>query len=139
MKDAGIDGLGMHLEAVSEPVRQRIMPGKAQVPVSRYLSAFEAAVAVFGRSQVSTYILAGLGDSREEILEMAKTLVSLGVYPFVVPPDAELMKSLLQTLVSLVSAAGLRSLDINAGCVKFGACSSLSQYERDEESVEVPA
>ncbi len=44
------------------------MPGKAQVSVERYFQAFEAAVPVFGRGQVSTYILAGLGDSREDIL-----------------------------------------------------------------------
>ena len=33
MKRAGIDALGMHLEAVTERVRARIMPGKAQVSV----------------------------------------------------------------------------------------------------------
>ncbi len=36
MKDAGVDALGMHLEAVSDDVRKRIMSGKAQVPMSRY-------------------------------------------------------------------------------------------------------
>src|ERR1700759_3730751 len=30
MTEAGADALGMHLEAVTEPVRRRIMPGKAQ-------------------------------------------------------------------------------------------------------------
>ena len=71
MAEAGIDTLGMHLEAVSEPVRRRIMPGKAQVPVARYFSAFEAAIPVFGRGQVSTYILAGLGDSAAKSLRSA--------------------------------------------------------------------
>ena len=68
MKDAGIDALGMHLEAVTPEVRARIMPGKAQVPLDRYFEAFAAAVPVFGRGQVSTYILAGLGDTQEAIL-----------------------------------------------------------------------
>ena len=85
MRDAGIDSLGMHLEAVTESVRARIMPGKAQVSVERYFKAFEAAVPVFGRGQVSTYILAGLGDSKEEILAICERLVGVGVYPFVVP------------------------------------------------------
>src|SRR5208282_1706079 len=49
LKAAGVDGLGMHLEAVSPDVRRRVMPGKAEVPVGRYLSAFAAAVPVFGR------------------------------------------------------------------------------------------
>ena len=41
----------MHLEAVTPAVRERIMPGKAQVSVERYFSAFEAAVKVFGRAR----------------------------------------------------------------------------------------
>ena len=143
MKAAGIDTLGMHLEAVTQPVRERIMPGKATVPVERYLSAFEASVKVFGRGQVSTYILAGLGDTREDILSMCETLVVLGVYPFVVPfvpisgtpledhpaPDAGWMKSILAPLGVMVSKGGIRAKDIKAGCGKCGACSSLSQYE----------
>ena len=59
MRAAGIDALGMHLEAVTPETRARIMPGKAKVPLARYLEAFAAAVPVFGRGQVSTYILAG--------------------------------------------------------------------------------
>jgi len=143
MKDAGVDTLGMHLEAVSPEVRERIMPGKASVPLSRYFSAFEAAVKVFGRGQVSTYILAGLGDSREAILDMGQRLLDMGVYPFVVPfvpisgtpleshpaPDPAFMRSVLQPLGEMVSAAGLRAADIKAGCGKCGACSSLSVYE----------
>ncbi len=74
MHEAGADALGMHLEACTEEVRARIMPGKAQVSVERYFQAFEAAVPVFGRGQVSTYILAGLGDSREDILAVCDRL-----------------------------------------------------------------
>ena len=149
MHAAGISTLGMHLEAVTPAVRERIMPGKATVPVQRYLSAFEAAVQVFGRGQVSTYILAGLGDTREDILAMCRTLVGLGVYPFVVPfvpisgtpledhpaPDAGWMKSILEPLGAMLSQAGLRSVDIKAGCGKCGACSSQSQYETAEVAV----
>ncbi|MDM0088590.1 MULTISPECIES: MSMEG_0568 family radical SAM protein [unclassified Variovorax] len=143
MKAAGIDTLGMHLEVVTPAVRERIMPGKASVPIARYMSAFEAAVGVFGRGQVSTYILAGLGDTREAILEICDALLALGVYPFVVPfvpiggtpledhpaPTPAFMQSILQPLGQRVAAAGLRSGDIKAGCGKCGACSSLSVYE----------
>ena len=65
LKEAGADSIGMHLEAVTPQVRTKIMPGKAEVPVEYYFEAFAAAVAVFGRGQVSTYLLAGLGDSLE--------------------------------------------------------------------------
>lgn len=143
MKEAGIDTVGMHLEAVSPDVRARIMPGKAMVPVARYMSAFEAAVQVFGRGQVSTYILAGLGDTPEQILSTCEAVLAIGVYPFVVPfvpisgtpleghpaPTPEFMQSILAPLGKMVAKAGLRSTDIKAGCGKCGACSSLSVYE----------
>jgi radical SAM protein (TIGR04043 family) len=143
LADAGIDTLGMHLEVLTPELRGRIMPGKATVPLSRYLGAFEAAVKVFGRGQVSTYILAGLGDSRETILTTSERLLALGVYPFVVPfvpisgtpledhpaPDAAWMKSILEPLGAMVVKAGLRSADIKAGCGKCGACSTLAVYE----------
>ena len=85
LRASGIDSLGMHLEAATQSVRARIMPGKATISVDRYLDAFSHAVPVFGRGQVNTYILAGLGDSAAEILELCARLIGLGVYPFVVP------------------------------------------------------
>ena len=143
MKASGIDTLGMHLEVVTPVLRERIMPGKSSVPLSRYMDAFKAAVSVFGRGQVSTYILAGLGDTAEAILTISRELIEIGVYPFVVPfvpisgtpledhpaPTPEFMKSVLQPLGAMLSAANLRSSEIKAGCGKCGACSSLSSYE----------
>jgi radical SAM protein (TIGR04043 family) len=144
MKQAGVDSLGMHLEAVTPEVRRRVMPGKAEVPVERYLAAFASAVPVFGRGQVSTYILAGLGDTREAILAICEQLIALGVYPFVVPlvpisgtplesaaiPTPAFMHSLLEPLARTLVESGLKATDIKAGCGKCGACSALSTYER---------
>ncbi|CAN7170011.1 MSMEG_0568 family radical SAM protein [Paraburkholderia hospita] len=143
MKASGIDTLGMHLEVVTPDVRARVMPGKASVPISRYMEAFRAAVAVFGKGQVSTYILAGLGDTAEAILSISRELIEIGVYPFVVPfvpisgtpledhpaPSPEFMKSILAPLGAMLRDAQMRSADIKAGCGKCGACSSLASYE----------
>jgi radical SAM protein (TIGR04043 family) len=143
MKASGIDTLGMHLEVVTPEVRARVMPGKASVLVARYMEAFSAAVAVFGRGQVSTYILAGLGDTTEAILSISRALIEIGVYPFVVPfvpisgtpledhpaPTSEFMKSILVPLGAMLRDAQMRSADIKAGCGKCGACSSLASYE----------
>jgi radical SAM protein (TIGR04043 family) len=143
MHSSGIVSLGMHLEAVSEPVRERVMPGKAEIPVSRYLRAFERAVSVFGRGQVTTYILAGLGDSSEDILSMCRLLVGIGVYPFVVPfvpirgtpleahapPAPAALNDLLVRVAALVREGGLSREAIAAGCGRCGACSTLSVHE----------
>ncbi|HEX4478172.1 MAG TPA: MSMEG_0568 family radical SAM protein [Polyangiaceae bacterium] len=143
LRDAGVDSLGMHLEAVTEPVRRRIMPGKAEVAVATYFEAFASAVSVFGRGQVSTYILAGLGDTHREIVDACSELVRIGVYPFVVPfvpiggtplerhpaPNAGFMESLLSDIAALLDENGMTSGEIKAGCGRCGACSSLRARE----------
>ncbi|OAI16800.1 radical SAM protein [Methylomonas koyamae] len=143
MKAAGIDSLGMHLEAVMPEVRARIMPGKASVPLERYMDAFDAAVAVFGRGQVSTYILAGLGDTPAAILSISEQLIAKGVYPFVVPfvpisgtplqnhpaPTTDFMAKILPPLGAMLKQANLLSQNMKAGCAKCAACSALASYE----------
>jgi radical SAM protein (TIGR04043 family) len=143
MRVAGIDSLGMHLEAADPLVRAKIMPGKAKVPLSYYFEAFVAAVKVFGRGQVSTYLLAGLGDRKETLLEMSDRLIDMGVYPFVVPfvpivgtplagqspPSSEFMFELYQAIGAKLKQANLLSADMKAGCAKCGACSALSSFE----------
>lgn len=143
MRASGVDTLGMHLEAVTPEVRARIMPGKATVSMERYHEAFAAAVPVFGRGQVSTYILAGLGDTVEAILAECERLIGLGVYPFVVPfvpiggtslaqhppPPPAFMRAILVPLGRMLRLADLRARDSKAGCGKCGACSSLAAYE----------
>jgi radical SAM protein (TIGR04043 family) len=144
MRDAGVDALGMHLEAWDEDVRARIMPGKAEVPRAFYLEAFTAAVEVFGRAQVSTYLLAGLGDSIDSLHQAARTLIDLGVYPFIVPfvpvtgtplaahrpPSADFMRAVLAPVGEWLSEAGMTSDTVKAGCAKCAACSSLSSFEK---------
>jgi radical SAM protein (TIGR04043 family) len=143
LKAAGVVSLGMHLEAVTESVRARIMPGKAEVPVVFYLGAFEKAVLVFGRGQVSTYILGGLGDSREDIAAICRVLVAIGVYPFVVPfvpirgtpleshppPAPAFMQDVLAEVGAIVRAGGLTRETLRAGCGRCGACSTLKVHE----------
>lgn len=144
LRDAGVDSLGLHLEAVTERVRRQIMPGKAEVSVERYFEAFEAAVEIFGRAQVSTYILAGLGDTEEEIVSVAERLIRVGVYPFVVPfvpisgtplenhpqPDGLMVSRVLDAIGELLDQHRMSSTEIKAGCGRCGACSTLRSRER---------
>jgi radical SAM protein (TIGR04043 family) len=144
MKAWGIDSLGMHIEAIEPKVRDRIMPGKAKVSLEYYFEAFEAAVKVFGWGQVSTYILAGLGDSLETITDTCDRLIQLGVYPFVVPfvpitgtpladhqpPSSEFMYGIYERVGGMLNHAGMSSQEMKAGCAKCGACSALSTFEK---------
>lgn len=143
LQAAGVDSLGMHLEAADPQVRATIMPGKASVPLDYYYAAFAAAVKVFGWGQVNTYLLAGLGDSLETLVQLCDRLIQLGVYPFVVPfvpitgtplahhpsPDSRFMLALYEQVGALLKQAKMSSADIKAGCAKCGACSALANFE----------
>ncbi|WP_437634737.1 MSMEG_0568 family radical SAM protein [Sorangium sp. So ce854] len=152
MRAAGVDSLGMHLEAVEDGVRAAAMPGKAEVSVARYFEAFEAAVRVFGRGQVSTYLIAGLGDSLESLLDASERLVAMGVYPFLVPlvpipgtpsahrapPSGDFMRALYTRIGPLLARAGMRATDVKAGCARCGACSGLSGFEAEGRAAAPP-
>jgi radical SAM protein (TIGR04043 family) len=145
MKQAGVDSLGMHLEVVEPEVRRRILPGKSEITLEHYYKAFEQAVEVFGRGQVSTYLLAGLGDSAESLIACSDRLISLGVYPFVVPfvpisgtplenhpaPSTDFMVEVYTAIASRLKASDISSDAMAAGCAKCGACSALSLFETD--------
>ena len=145
MKDAGVDSLGMHLEVVEAAVRRRILPGKSELSLERYYEAFAQAVAVFGRGQVTTYLLAGLGDSAESLIACSERLIQLGVYPFVVPfvpiagtplqdhpaPSTAFMVEVYTAVAALLRASDLRAEAMAAGCAKCGACSALALFEQE--------
>jgi radical SAM protein (TIGR04043 family) len=144
MREAGVDSLGMHLEVVEPEVRRRILPGKSEITLQQYYVAFADAVAVFGRGQVSTYLLAGLGDSAPSLIQCAERLIDLGVYPFVVPfvpisgtplehhpaPSTDFMVEVYAAVANRLRLSDLRSEAMAAGCAKCGACSALSLFER---------
>lgn len=144
MFDAGVDTLGMHLEAVTHAVRARIMPDKASVPLEKYFSSFVTAVKVFRRGQVSTYILAGLGDSAAAILDMAESLVAIGVYPFVMPfvpisgtpleshlaPSAAFMASILHPLSQMTVAGGMQARDTKAAAANAARAQPYPPMEK---------
>jgi radical SAM protein (TIGR04043 family) len=133
----------MHLEVIGDDVRRRIMPGKAEVPVARYFAAFERAVAVFGPGQVTTFLLAGLGDPPEVLVQACRRMVALGVYPFVVPfvpirgtplehhrsPEPAVMRALLAEVAAVIRDGGLARDRVRAGCGRCGACSTLAAHE----------
>jgi biotin synthase-related radical SAM superfamily protein len=113
------------------------------VPLAHYFHAFRRAVAIFGRGQVSTYILFGLGDLPETILGACRALIAIGVYPFVVPfvpiagtpmehhpaPAPAELDALLRGVAGQLAQAGMRSDEVKAGCARCGACSSLRARE----------
>jgi radical SAM protein (TIGR04043 family) len=141
LKEAGATAIGIHIESLDESVRARWMPGKATVPVAAYEAAWDEAVRVFGRNRVSTYLLAGLGEDPDELVDGAAGLIARGVYPFVVPyrpmkdslagrdgaagPDPAVVSDITTRVGALLRAAGMSGAEQGAGCAACGACSAL--------------
>lgn len=142
LRDAGAASIGIHVESLDDDVRRRWMPGKAEVPLSDYRAAWAEAVRVFGRNQVSTYLLVGLGEDPDELVSGAAELVEMGVYPFVVPfrshagtlavdvdgataPPSEVLADVSRRVADVLRDAGMLGSEQKAGCAACGACSVL--------------
>jgi radical SAM protein (TIGR04043 family) len=142
LRDAGADAIGIHVESLDDEIRRRWMPGKASIPLDAYRAAWAEAVRVFGRNQVSTYLLVGLGEDPDELIAGATELITMGVYPFVVPfrpqpgslaldvdgacaPDAAVVEKVSREVAAQLRLAGMSGGDQRAGCAACGACSVL--------------
>ena len=141
--DAGARSIGIHVESLDDQARLRWMPGKGSVPMDEYRAAWREAVRVFGWNQVSTYLLIGLGEDPDELVEGARELVAMGVYPFVVPfrplagtlardvdrvpaPEPAVVRDVTTRVAAALREAGMLGADQSAGCAACGACSALS-------------
>jgi radical SAM protein (TIGR04043 family) len=141
--EAGAEAIGIHVETLDPIARARWTPGKATVPLSRYEEAWRHAVGVFGRNRVSTYLLVGLGEDPDDLVDGATRLIEMGVYPFVVPfrpligslahrdgvpaPDPATLARVTTRVGAALRRAGMRGRDQIAGCAACGACSALGQ------------
>jgi radical SAM protein (TIGR04043 family) len=85
LKDSGVDTLGIHIETCDPDIFRKVCPGKALLDFEYYEKMWGHAVDIFGKNQVSSFVIIGLGESDESILNGAKWMTSNGVIPFVVP------------------------------------------------------
>lgn len=142
LRDAGANAIGIHVESLDDEARRRWMPGKSSVPLAEYRAAWDEAVRVFGRNQVSTYLLVGLGEDPDEMIAGAKELAGSGVYPFIVPyrpqagtlavevdgapaPDPGRVEYISRAVAAHLNRIGMAGADQRAGCAACGACSVL--------------
>jgi radical SAM protein (TIGR04043 family) len=151
VRRAGVDAVGIHSETFDPEVLARVAPGKAQCGIEGYFACWERAVEVFGRGTVTTYVLLGMGERPELILEGCRRAVSIGVYPFVVPlrpvpgtlmadaptPDPGYVAGIYREVSAMIADAGLDHVQAKAGCARCQACSGLSAWERLEQRTRV--
>lgn len=139
LADVGVDTVGIHVENFDRKVLNSVCPGKAKVSFEEYKAAWKEAVDFFGEAQVSTYIIAGLGEDDQSLLEGVEMVANLGVIPFLVPfrpilgtefekrdpPSSNRMINLYRRVARILSEYNLDPSRNLAGCVRCGACSSV--------------
>ncbi len=134
------DSIGIHVESWDQEVRERVSPGKCDRSREDYLKAWKRAVDLWGEGQVSSFLIAGLGEDDISLLEGARAMADSGVFPFLLPlrpipgtplgraapPPPGRMLGLYEKVAEILDRAGLRASRTRAGCVRCGACSCIT-------------
>ena len=143
LRDAGVCTLGIHVESLDPEVLKAVSPYKASIRFGEYLQAWKDAVEVFGRNQVSTFILLGLGEDLSRLVKGCCEISEMGVYPYLVPfrsipgtPLADrkpletaLAREIYEEVAEVLADRGLGWSKAQAGCVRCRACSALPDFE----------
>lgn len=144
LRDVGVDTIGIHIESFDDKVLRTICPGKVQISLEQYKESWKSAVELFGKNQVESYVLVGLGESDQSIIQGSKLLLKLGVIPYVVPfrpisgtplenhptPSSSRLLNLFIQLARLLRDYNIDPTKNKAGCVRCGACSPLTEAYR---------
>jgi len=83
LADAGADRISIALDATTEQLFNKVKGAETQSPYQwkRQHEALKEAVAVFGKNQVYTHLIVGLGETEKEITESIQQCIDSGVYP----------------------------------------------------------
>lgn len=147
LAEMGVDSVGIHIESFDPDVRKAVTPGKASISEEEYFQAFKDAVSVFGKNQVSTFVILGLGEDENLTLRRCRQAIEIGVYPFLVPvrpingtlmekfntPSVEYLEKMYLRVGEMLSVNGLHSDKSSSGCVKCKACSMLQFAENHKK------
>lgn len=138
--DAGANAVGIHIESADEAVREEMCPGKHHYgPLDLYKRSWQYALDYFGKGNVSTFILQGLGESIEKTLAITGELAEVGVLPVVAPirpaPGSQLADYIptyvghlersidfYKEVGQILFKNGLNPEETLAGCHKCGGC-----------------
>ncbi|MFW9984672.1 MAG: radical SAM protein [Candidatus Odinarchaeota archaeon] len=145
LKDVGVDTVGIHLEIYDDDLRKQYCPGKFHnASFFDYYSTWRQAVRIFGRGQVSTFILLGLGETSGQLHQGFKTTIEIGVIPVPVPcrpnpgshlesyipPYVENLDQIVDIYLDCAQLLYDHQLDPRkhrAGCVRCRGCTALTE------------
>lgn len=139
LKEAGADTIGIHLEVLNQKIRDNITPGKSRISYESYEKNWRHALEIFGKNQVSSYLLTGFGESPDDFILDTEKIVSLGVIPYITPvrsipgikdlpkTNHNIMVDIYKKAAKLMKEYGVNPLKNKAGCVRCGGCSAIKE------------
>ena len=138
--DAGATTIGIHLEILDEIKRELICPGKKHISKQDYFEHWEYNVKLFGKGQVSTFLITGYDQDYPHYKEDLKKMIQIGVLPLITPArqipgntnitpktDFNWYLDILEFAAQNCKKYNLNPTDNKAGCLKCGGCSALNE------------
>ena len=137
-----VDSVSINIETLDGRVREYACPGKSRIPYEAYFAAYELALDVLGENQVNSWLIAGLGESDDAVIEGVEELAERGVFPFLVPlrptkgtgyedarpPSPGRLAKLAMHAAEVVKDFGLKPEKNRAGCMRCSACSPVRDF-----------
>ena len=143
-KKAGVTTVSINIECYDESLRQEIMPAKGRIPLKEYIKNWEMCLDKFGKNEVATVAVVGIGEDDKTTLEGVAMAASHGVMTFLVPhspaigavyedmepPGADRMLRLYEKAVNIYLKNGLDLCASTAGCIRGGGFSAIKDVAR---------
>ncbi|MFX0020996.1 MAG: radical SAM protein [Candidatus Hermodarchaeota archaeon] len=139
LKRAGADTIGIHVEVLDESIRSDITPGKFHLSRELFEKNWKHAIDIFGKNQVSSYILTGFGEVKDDFMKEVERVISVGVIPYITPvrsipgkkdlpnTNYDELLEIYRESAKLMKQYGVNPLKNKAGCVKCGGCSAIKE------------
>jgi len=117
----GVKTIICNIECFNEKLREEVMPIKGQNSTEMYVKTWDKCLKIFGKNEVYTMVLAGLGEDDETILRGVEMAASHGVVTAVVahipmigaafedmePPSTDRMLRLYEQIILIHDKYGL--------------------------------
>lgn len=143
-KKAGVTTVSVNIECFDEKLREDIMPAKGKIPVREYLENWRICLDNFGKNEVATTVVVGIGEDDASILRGIEMAAAAGVMTFPVPhspavgavfadmspPGADRMLGLYEKTAGIHQKYGLDMCASTAGCIRGGGFSAIKDVTR---------
>jgi biotin synthase len=79
----GVERIGIPLDAANEEIFDKIKGKHADGPYvwNKQLQTLEDAVKIFGKGDVTTHLIVGLGETEKDMMRIIQHCVDIGIYP----------------------------------------------------------